>query len=141
MNSLLLPFAPLLQPLQVNNERLKEAYRLGANGKFTIEIVDYAKLVQTFPNVNTITNEQIRDKSISTLKTIGTPILAEYFSNTSTSVFEMSSLISDFRDKFISALQEEKIFASMGIKIATLTVDGFHANEDDLELIRNRINA
>jgi hypothetical protein len=53
----------------------------------------------------------------------------------------MSSLIADFRDRFMSGLQEEKIFANMGIKIATLTVDGFHANEDDLELIRNRINA
>ena len=126
--------------IQVNNERLKEAYRLGANGKFTIDIVDYAKLVQAFPNTNTITIDQVREKSISTLKTVGTPILGEYFSNTSTSVFEMSSLIADFRDKFMSALQEEKIFASLGIKIATLTVDGFHANEDDLELIRNRIN-
>jgi len=127
--------------IQVNNERLKEAYRLGANGKFTIEIIDYAKLVQAFPNANSITIDQVREKSISTLKTVGTPILGEYFSNTSTSVFEMSSLIADFRDKFMSALQEEKIFASLGIKIATLTVDGFHANEDDLELIRNRINA
>ena len=54
---------------------------------------------------------------------------------------EMSSLIGDFREKFITALQDEKIFANMGIKISVLTVDGFHANEEDLELIRNRINA
>ena len=53
----------------------------------------------------------------------------------------MSSLIGDFREKFIIALQSEDIFSNMGIKISTLTVDGFHANEDDLELIRNRINA
>lgn len=126
--------------IQVNNERLKEAYRIGANGKFTIEISDHEKLIQTFPNASSITIEQIREKTISTLKTIGTPTLGEYFSKTSTSVFEMSSLISDFRDKFVENLQNEKIFASMGIKIATLTVDGFHANEDDLEMIRNRIN-
>jgi hypothetical protein len=37
-------------------------------------------------------------------------------------------------------LQDEKIFSELGVKIATLTVDGFHANEDDLEMIRNRIN-
>ena len=30
--------------IQVNNEGLKEAYRIGANGKFSIEIVDYAKM-------------------------------------------------------------------------------------------------
>ena len=127
--------------IQVNNERLKEAYRIGANGKFSVEIVDYAKLIQAFPNASTITIEQVREKSISTLKTVGTPILGEYFSKTSTSVFEMSSLVADFRGKFMDALQDEKLFANMGIKISTLTVDSFHANEDDLELIRNRINA
>ena len=127
--------------IQVNNEGLKEAYRIGANGKFSIEITDYAKLIQAIPNENTITIDQVREKSISTIKTVGTPILGEYFSKTSTSVFEMSSLIGDFREKFIIALQSEDIFSNMGIKISTLTVDGFHANEDDLELIRNRINA
>ncbi|MGN1052114.1 MAG: hypothetical protein ACI4SH_01830, partial [Candidatus Scatosoma sp.] len=116
------------------------AYRIGANGKFMIDITDYAKLIQSFPNSNVITMDQIREKSISTLKTIGTPILGEYFSNTSTSVFEMSSLVADFRDKFMAALQEEVIFSNMGIKVSSLTVDGFHVNEDDLELIRNRIN-
>ena len=126
--------------IQVNNVRLKEAYRIGANGKFSIEIIDHVKLVQSFPNSSEITIDQIREKTISTLKTIGTPILGEYFSNTDTSVFEMSSLIADFRNKFMEGLQDERIFAEMGVKIATLTVDGFHANEDDLEMIRNRIN-
>ena len=126
--------------IQVNNVRLKEAYRIGANGKFSIEITDHVKLIQSFPNSSEITIDQIREKTISTLKTIGTPILGEYFSNTDTSVFEMSSLIADFRDKFMEGLQDERIFAEMGVKIATLTVDGFHANEDDLVMIRNRIN-
>ena len=126
--------------IQVNNVRLKEAYRIGANGKFSIEVIDHVKLIQSFPSSIEITMNQIREKTISTLKTIGTPILGEYFSNTSTSVFEMSSLITDFRDKFMEGLQDERIFAEMGIKIAVLTVDGFHANEDDLEMIRNRIN-
>ena len=127
--------------IQVNNEALKEAYRIGANGKFSINIVDHVTLISSFPNSSEITIDQIREKTLSTLKTIGTPILAEYFSKTSTSVFEMSSLVSDFRDKFMDNLQNEKIFGNMGIKISMLTVDGFHANEDDLELIRNRINA
>lgn len=127
--------------IQVNNEGLKEAYRIGANGRFSIEILDYAKMIQAFPNTNSISIDQVREKSISTLKTVGIPILGEYFSKTSTSVFEMSSLVADFRDKFMNALQSERLFVAMGIKIATLTVDGFHANEDDLELIRNRINA
>ncbi len=127
--------------IQVNNEALKEAYRIGANGKFSIEIVDYAKLIAAFPNCHTITLEQIREKSISTLKTVGTPILSEYFSKTDTSVFEMSSLIGDFRNKFFEALSKENIFDCIGIKISSITVEGFHANEEDLELIRSRINA
>ena len=127
--------------IQVNNERLKEAYRIGANGKFSIEITDCVKLIQSFPNSSFITIEQVRGKIISTIKSVGMPILGEYFSKTSTSVFEMSSLIGDFREKFMDALQNEKIFANMGIRVSTLTVDGFHANEDDLKLIRDRINA
>ena len=127
--------------IQVNNEALKEAYRIGANGKFSIEITDYAKLIAAFPNCDVITLEQIREKSISTLKTVGTPILSEYFSKTNTSIFEMSSLIADFRNKFFDALSKENIFDGIGIKISSITVDGFHANEEDLELIRTRINA
>ena len=73
--------------IQVNNVRLKEAYRIGANGKFSIEITDHVKLIQSFPNSSEITIDQIREKTISTLKTIGTPILGEYFSNTDTSEF------------------------------------------------------
>ena len=94
-----------------------------------------------FPRESLISLELIREKTISTMKTVGVPIVAEYFSNTSVSVFEMSSLISDFREKFMTALQNEKIFADMGIRISDLTVDGFHVNEDDLKVIRDRINS
>ena len=127
--------------IQVNNEALKEAYRIGANGTFSIDITDYEKLISMFPNENIITTEMIREKCISTLKTVGVPIIGEYFAKTTTSVFEMSTLVADFRDKFLKALTEEKIFGIMGVKINVLTVNGFYANEDDLEIIRNRINA
>lgn len=126
--------------IQVNNERLKEAYRVGANGKFTIDIVDYSKLIQAFPNAKEITMDQVREKTISTIKTVGTPILSEYFSNTTTSVFEINSLMANFRERFVVALQEEKLFIDMGIKISSMTVDGFHVNEEDIEMIRKRIN-
>ncbi len=126
--------------IPVNNTRLKEAYRIGANGKFGIEVVDYAKAIGAFPNHNQITIEQIREKAISTLKTVGTPIMSEYFSKTTTSVFEMNSLIADFRTKFVDALKDEKLFIDMGVKVDALTVDSFHVNEEDLDLIRSRIN-
>lgn len=127
--------------IQVNNEALKEAYRIGANGSFCVEVTDYEKLIALFPNENIITAEMVREKCISTLKTVGVPIIGEYFAKTQTSVFEMSTLVTDFRDKFLKALATEKIFGTMGIKITVLTVNGFYANEDDLEVIRNRINA
>ena len=126
--------------IQVNNERLKEAYRVGTNGKFAIKIVDHTKLIKAFPNSNIITIEEVKEKLISTIKTIGVPILAEYFSNTNTSVFEMSSLVADFRDQFEKKLQKETIFAEMGIEVSNFSVNGFHANEDDLAMIRKRIN-
>ena len=126
--------------IPVNNARLKEAYRIGANGKFSIEVVDYAKAIHAFPNHSQITIDQIREKAISTLKTVGTPIMSDYFSNTKTSVFEMNSLISDFREKFVEALASEKLFINMGVKVDTLTVDSFHVNEEDLEMIRSHIN-
>lgn len=126
--------------IQVNNERIREAYRVGANGKYSIDIVDYAKTIQAFPNIDLITMDLIRERTLSIIKTIGVPILADYFTNTNTSIFEISSLLNDFRSNFVEQLKGEKTFAQMGISINTLTVDGFHVNEDDLELIRNRIN-
>ena len=52
----------------------------------------------------------------------------------------MSSLVADFRDQFEKKLQKETIFADMGIEISNFSVNGFHANEDDLAMIRKRIN-
>lgn len=127
--------------IQVNNQRLKEAYRIGANGKFSVEIVDYAKTILAFPSVKSITMDQIREKAISTIKTVGTPILGTYFANTDISVFEIASLQADFREKFHEALVKEPLFEKMGLKVGIFTVDGFHVDEDDLELIRNRLNS
>lgn len=126
--------------IQVNNSALKEAYRIGVNGKFSVDVTDYARLISAFPTKDVITAEDVREKCISSIKTVGTPIVADYFSKTETSVFEMSSLITDFRKKFSEALMEEKIFSDLGIKISLLTVDGFYANEDDLKIIKERIN-
>ena len=40
----------------------------------------------------------------------------------------------------MEGLLDERFFFEMGVKISTLTVDGLHANEDDLEKIRSKIN-
>ncbi len=126
--------------IQVNNERLQEAYRVGANGHYSIKIDDYVKLVSSFSMSQNIDCDKIREKTISVIKTIGIPILSSYFANSGVSVFEISSLVSEIREKMLKELLEEKVFERYGLKLVELTVDGIHVNEDDLELIRERIN-
>jgi hypothetical protein len=125
--------------VQVRNEACREIYRIGVNGKFSVEILDYVKLIQGFVGSETIDVEQIREKSISTLKSVGAPILGAYFSQTETSVLEVNSLTADFRDRLLAALQSEPLFAAMGIRISDLTVSGFCVDEEDLERIRQEI--
>ena len=126
--------------IQVNNARLKEAYRVGTNGKYQIEIVDYSKLINSFSWEDNITMDLIREKMISVIKTVGIPIVSEKFANTEVSVFEINSHVSEMRDKLYSELKEESSFVNMGVKITKLTLNGIHVNDEDLEMIRNRIN-
>ncbi|MBE6607541.1 MAG: hypothetical protein E7633_03170 [Ruminococcaceae bacterium] len=126
--------------IQVNNERLKEAYRVGANGTYSVEIAEIAKLVNALEFGMDITTEKIREKTVAILKNIGTSVLGSFFANTKTSIFEAASLTGELRKSMIDALKDEIAFSELGIKLKDLTVDGIHANEKDLELIRNRIN-
>ena len=126
--------------IQVNNERLKEAYRAGANGKFSVDIIDPIALMRAFPGSTTITLEQVRSVVSTLFHSTGTPLLAKYFANTNISVFEISSCIQEFRDKFYEAVKNEEMFAKLGLKLTVLSVNGIHVNEDDLEMIRERIN-
>lgn len=126
--------------IQVNNERLKEAYRVGTNGKYIVEIVDFMKLINAFSFGQNITVDNIKEKTLSAIKTVGTPILSSCFAKTDVSVFEISSLIGVIREEMVKDLKDEKMFSNIGIKINSLTVDVVHVNQEDLELIRDRIN-
>ena len=125
----------------VNNERLREAYRVGANGTYQIEIADYGKLIGAFPTGVSITVESIKERMNALIRSVGIPILGGCFANTSVSVFEVSSLLGDIRKQMQDALTGEAKVKAMGIRITALTVAGIHVNEEDLELIRDRINA
>lgn len=127
--------------IQVNNERLREAYRVGANGTYQIEIADYGKLIGAFPTGVSITVESIKERMNALIRSVGIPILGGCFANTSVSVFEVSSLLGDIRKQMQDALTGEAKVKAMGIRITALTVAGIHVNEEDLELIRERINA
>ena len=127
--------------IQVNNERLKEAYRVGANGKYAAELSQPTKMIACFPAGEDITADALRERTISAVKNIGVSLLGTYFAGTEISVFEIASCMSDFRTKFLKALQAEPVFADMGLTVKDLTVDGIHVPEEDIESIRSRINA
>lgn len=126
--------------IQVNNKRLKEAYRAGANGMFQIKITDFTKLMGAFPSSGEITIDDVKAKVQSLIKMIGVEVVGSCFANTDISVFEISSLIGKIRDDLFEKLSKETKPADIGIKIVNLTVSGIHVNEEDLELIRDRIN-
>lgn len=126
--------------IQVNNERLKEAYRVGTNGAFQIKITDFTKLMSAFSGSGEITVDDVKEKVLSLIKTIGVELVGACFANTDVSVFEISSLVGKIREDLFEKLSKESKLADMGIKIANLTVAGVHVNEEDLELIRDRIN-
>ena len=127
--------------IQVNNERLKEAYRVGANGKYTTELSQPTKMIACFSAGEDITVDALRERTISAVKNIGVSLLGTYFAGTEISVFEIASCMNDFRAKFLKALQAEPVFTNMGLTVKDLTVDGIHVNEEDIEKIRARINA
>lgn len=125
--------------IQVNNERLKEAYRVGANGKYSVEIVDIAKLLNGF-NSERITIDDVRGRTVGILRTIGSKVLGKYFAKTDISVFEIAAQTGNIRNEMLNELSSEKIFDEIGLKLNDLTVEKIHVPEEDLELIKNRIN-
>lgn len=127
--------------IRVNNERLQEAYTVGANGKYSVEITEVGKLLNGFSGEENITTDIIREKTIATVKNIGTSVLAKYFANTDTSIFEISAHTTEIRKEMIAALKDETAFNTLGLKLHDLTVEGVHIPEEDLTLIKNRINA
>ena len=127
--------------IQVNNERLKEAYRVGANGKYTVEPSQPTKMIACFTAGEDITVEKLRERTISAVKNIGVSLLGTYFAGTEISVFEIASCMTDFRAKLLKSLQAEPVFADMGLAVKDITVDGIHVPEEDIESIRSRINA
>ena len=126
--------------INVNNERLKEAYQIGANGKYSVEITEAAKLLKGLGGDNAITIDRIREETVPTIRTRGMAILGQFFANTTISVFEINAHTQEFREKLINAMKDEPAFASLGLKLHDLTVDKFYVPDEDLEHIRQRIN-
>ena len=126
--------------IPVNNIRLKEAYRVGINGKYSIEVFDHVKLLKEFPDQDKITYDDLRARTISTVKAVGVPTLSKYFANTEISVFEIDSKLQEIREEIKIALDKEKIFKNLGIKLIDITAEQVYVNEEDLQIIRERLN-
>lgn len=126
--------------IDVKNEKLKETYRVGANGKYLLKLIDPLKLIHTFGTDNNIDIDMLSAKTKLIISTIGKPLLSKYFAGTKTSVFEINSLLDDLRTKMFDEIRKESIFKDSGLELEVLTINGIHVNEEDMELIRKRIN-
>lgn len=136
-----LPYIPWgFGDINVKNERLSETYRVGANGKYLLKVKDASLVIKAFGSDRNISMELIADKTKEIIKTIGKPILSKYFSDTNVSVFEINSKIDEIREAMAIKIKAENDFAEMGLELKFLTLDSIHVNDEDMELIRNRIN-
>lgn len=136
-----LPYIPWgFGDINVKNERLSETYRVGANGKYLLKVKDASLVIKAFGSDRNISMELIADKTKEIIKTIGKPILSKYFSDTNVSVFEINSKIDEIREAMVAKIKAENAFAEMGLELKILTLDSIHVNDEDMELIRNRIN-
>ena len=126
--------------VHVNNERLKEAYRAGANGQCNAELVQPTKLIAYFTDDEDITVERLRERILPIIKNLGESILGNFFANTDISVFEISAHAAAFREKLFKSLKGETAFGGMGLELKDISAN-IYVNEEDVELIRFRINA
>lgn len=126
--------------INVNNQRLKECYRVGSNGTLQFEIIDRVKFVDSFIWGKNISVDMIKFKIIPVIKNIGADVLSKYFANTDVSVFEINSKLEDIRIQLFNSLSNELIIKNMGLKVKSLVVNIIHVNDDDLDIIRNHIN-
>lgn len=126
--------------IQVNNERLKETYRVGANGAFQIKITDFTKLMGAFSGSCEITVDDVKEKVTTLIKTIGTEVVGGCFANTDVSVFEISSLVGKLRED-IEKFQTE-ILKKMSEEIAAAEARSKDASERKItEQIENNRRA
>ncbi len=126
--------------IEINNETKKEAYRIGSNGKYSVEVEDYGRLINALPLNKDISVDDIREKVLSGIRSIGTPILNKMFACGNISAFQANIYVGEYKKLLEEALNNDKYFKELGLKIVGFTVDGIHINEDDMEAMRNKIN-
>ena len=129
--------------VQVNNQRLRELYRAGANGACKVVIADisgYGRLAAAFPHGMTVTIDSIRERLNAIIGSVGVQVLGSCLANSPVSACEVSSLLGEVQNKMQVLLADNQKIKEMGLRISALTVVGLFVNWEDLESIRSRLN-
>ncbi len=61
--------------IEIKNDHQNELYKAGANGKYALEIEDFGRLIAAYSGFNVVTIDDLREKTISVIKSVGAPIL------------------------------------------------------------------
>ena len=126
--------------IQVNNDRLQDAYSVGVNGIVTCSIKDPVGLINYFQKDTSITVQDVWAKILPIITNNGVPLLSEYFSGKSVSIFEINSELANIRAKMVELIKGEKIFADMGLEVEDVTLNSIYVPEEDINRIKERIN-
>jgi len=126
--------------IQVNNERLQDAYSVGLNGILNCSIKDAVALMNYFAKSTSITVEDIWGKVLPVITTNCVPVLSEYFSNKGVSIFEINSELANIRTKIMELISDEKVFKDMGLVVEDVTLNSIYVPEEEITRIKERIN-
>ncbi|MDY4559898.1 MAG: SPFH domain-containing protein [Eubacteriales bacterium] len=124
--------------VQVKNDKLEQAYRVGANGECVFEVVNDRAFINSFKFGSSITLDDIKKRVSSSLQMTAMDALSSLFAGTEISVFEMTANTEEIRDKIVDKINDENIVKDMGIKVNSLTAKIF-IPEEDLLRIKNAI--
>ena len=124
----------------VKNNAINGGVRMGANGKYLLKINDPIKVIKTFGLDENINIEAITGKTKPIIVSIGKPLLNKYFSQNDISIYDINSHTNDFKKLLLDEIKKEDEFKNFGLELISLTINGIHINDEDLEGIKNKSN-
>lgn len=126
--------------IQVNNDRITDAYSVGVNGIVTCSIKDPISLINCFAKDTDITIDDVWKKVLPIIVNNGVPVLSEYFASKQVSIFEINAELANIRAKMVELIKGEKIFSDMGLEVEDVTLNSIYVPEEDINRIKERIN-
>ena len=124
--------------IQVKNSKLKQAYRVGANGECIFEVVNDRRFIDNFKFGTVITLDDIKKKVLSCMQMVASDAVATLFADTTVSVFEVTAKTEEVSMAIKKQLNEKELIKDMGIEVNTLTAKIF-VPEEDMLMIKNAV--